>query len=364
MEFQSKQGKKILIATGLFPPQIGGPATYSKILAQELPRRGFEVEILNFGVLLKFPKILRHLIYFFKALFLGPRTEIIFAQDPVSVGLPAMLAAKILRKKFILKIVGDYAWEQARQRFGVKDSLDDFIIKKYGFKIEFLRKIEKLVAWNALTIVVPSFYLKKIVVSWGIPEQKIKVVYNTFDSENFRPDFSGPKDIILSAGRLVPWKGFPMLIDLIGELPAEIKLVIAGSGPEEQSLKFQVENLELNERVILAGQLAKKELAEYFRRARIFVLNTQYEGLPHSVLEAMACGVPVITTNIGGNSEVIKDGFNGFLVPYNDKGTFKKTILTLWNDENLRKKFTANSLEGLKNFSLEKMISEIAEILI
>ncbi len=364
MEFKPKKNKKILIATGLFPPQIGGPATYSKILARELPKKGFEVEILNFGDLLKFPKILRHLIYFLKALFLGQKAEMIFAQDPVSVGLPAILAAKILRKKFILKIVGDYAWEQARQRFGVKDSLDDFVIKKYGFKTELLRKMEKLTAHNASAIITPSFYLKKIVASWGVAEQKIKVIYNTFDSESFKPDFSEKKDIILSVGRLVPWKGFSTLIDLMKELPEEIKLVIAGSGTEEQNLRSKIESLKLAERVILVGQIGKKELNEYFGRARLFVLNTQYEGLPHSVLEAMAVGVPVVTTNIGGNPEVIKDGFNGLLISYNDKEALKGAILTLWSDENLRKKFTVNSFEELKKFSLEGMINKTAEILI
>ena len=101
---------KILIATGLYPPQIGGPATYSKLLKDELPKHGIDTEILPFREVRKWPKIVRHFIYFLKVLQKGRNVDVVFAQDPVSVGLPAMLASKILGKIFLLKIVGDYAW--------------------------------------------------------------------------------------------------------------------------------------------------------------------------------------------------------------------------------------------------------------
>src|SRR3989338_9957691 len=95
--------KNILICTGIYPPDIGGPATYSKLLFDELPKRGVGVDVLSFGQVRHLPKIIRHIIYFFKALKIGKRADIIFAQDPVSVGLPAMLAAKILRKKIYIE---------------------------------------------------------------------------------------------------------------------------------------------------------------------------------------------------------------------------------------------------------------------
>ena len=103
---------KILITTGIYPPDIGGPATYSKILIDELPKHNINALVLGFGEVRRLPKIIRHFLYFLKILKKGWKADIIFAQDPVSVGLPAALAAKILGKKFVLKIVGDYAWEQ------------------------------------------------------------------------------------------------------------------------------------------------------------------------------------------------------------------------------------------------------------
>ncbi|NOY35824.1 MAG: glycosyltransferase family 4 protein, partial [bacterium] len=107
---------RILICTGIYPPDIGGPATYSKLLFDELSKRGVEVEVLSFGDVRRLPKIIRHLVYFLKTLKRARGADIVFAQDPVSVGLPAAIAAKILQKRFILKVVGDYAWEQYNQR--------------------------------------------------------------------------------------------------------------------------------------------------------------------------------------------------------------------------------------------------------
>ncbi|MEK7531600.1 MAG: hypothetical protein AAB545_01600, partial [Patescibacteria group bacterium] len=108
---------KMLIATGLFSPDIGGPATYSKILLEKLPREGIETTILPFGAVRHLPRLLRHLVYFFRVLLAGRSVDVIYAQDPVSVGFPVFLASKVLKKPFLLKIVGDYAWEQGVQRF-------------------------------------------------------------------------------------------------------------------------------------------------------------------------------------------------------------------------------------------------------
>ncbi len=360
---------KILIATGIFPPDIGGPATYSKLLADELPKHNIQVEILSFGLVRNLPKIIRHFVYFWKVLTAGLRVDIIFAQDPVSVGLPSFLAAKIIRKKFILKIVGDYAWEQGMQRFGVKDLLDDFLSKKYGWKVETLRKIQKFVANNADKIIVPSEYLKKVILKWGISPDKIQVIYNAF---NKLPEFNISKKevrqkiklngfILVSAGRLVPWKGFGTLIEIMPDILRiipDIKLCIIGSGPEERNLKSQISNLKINENVFLTGQLSHEDLLIYLKAGDIFVLNTAYEGFSHHILEAMAIGIPVITTNRGGNSEIIDNGKNGILIDYNNKDELKKAIIDLYNSLVLKMKLTQNAKNKVMEFGKEKMIKE------
>ena len=256
------QNMKILIATGIFPPQGGGPAKYSKLLFDKLPQYGFEVTVVNFGDVLGFPKIIRHVIYFFRLFLKGFSNDIIFAQDPVSVGLPAMLVSKVLRKVFYLKIVGDYAWEQGMQRFAVMDLLDVFSkeYKKYSFQVKVLKRIELFVANHADQIIVPSEYLKKIVGNWGVRLSKIEVIYNGFNvpeiksgKDELRKKFNYVGKVIVSPGRLVPWKGFDTVISAfpyILKTNPGVKLVIIGEGPEEKRLRGEVEKFNIEDKVI------------------------------------------------------------------------------------------------------------------
>src|SRR3990167_7909869 len=105
---------RIVIATPLYPPEIGGPATYAKLLFEGLPEKGIEVELVKFSDVRHLPKIIRHIAYFLRVLKAARNANVVLALDPVSVGLPAMKAAQKARKPFVVKIVGDYAWEQGQ----------------------------------------------------------------------------------------------------------------------------------------------------------------------------------------------------------------------------------------------------------
>src|SRR3990167_1262831 len=103
----NKKIKRILIATGLYPPDIGGPATYSKLLFDKLYTYDVQVEVAWFGEVRYLPKIIRHIVYFFMVIKKSKGMDAIYAQDPLGTGFPAMFAAMATRKRFFLKIVGD-----------------------------------------------------------------------------------------------------------------------------------------------------------------------------------------------------------------------------------------------------------------
>ena len=342
--------KKILIATGIFPPDIGGPATYSKLLADKLPERGFGVVVANFGEVRRLPKVARHIAYFFSVLARARGCDVVYAQDPVSVGLPAMLAAKILRKKFYLKVVGDYAWEQGVQRAGVTDDLDTFSREhvKYSFLVRCLKRIERRVALSADVIITPSEYLKAIITNWGVPAEKITVIYNGFsapvladDKATLRKKLGVEGSAMLSVGRLVPWKGFPMLIEMMPNLIREIPdahLLIAGSEPQEK-------------------------LFEYIKASDVFVLNTSYEGFSHQLLEVMALGTPVITTPAGGNIEILTDQANGLLVPFNEQALFEKALKELHSNREVVQSLVQAAQKKSLEFSDERMLGDLVRIL-
>lgn len=354
---------RILICTGIYPPDIGGPATYSKLLVDELPKRGIEVKVLSFGSVRHLPKIIRHFVYFLKVLKLGRRTDIIFVQDPVSVGLSSLMAAKIIRKKFIIRVAGDYAWEQARQRFGVKDSIDEFQDKKYGLITEFLREIQKFVVNHARAVITPSIYFKNLVSKWIKNSDKSHVIYNGIKLTNAKVYNNKKKEkIILSAGRLVPWKGFNILIEIMKELP-EWQLIIVGDGPERSNLENIIKNLELNKRVKLTGTIPREKLLELLSQANIFILNTSFESFSFQVVEAMNAGVPVIATNIGNLSEIIKNGREGALVEPNNKNQIIAAIKKIEEDKNFREMIIKNAHNKVQQFSIENTIIRLEKLL-
>lgn len=363
---------KILVATGLFPPDIGGPATYAKILSEELPGRGFEVKILSFGEVRHLPKIIRHLAYGFKVWRALPGVDLVYALDPVSVGLPTYLACRLRRRSYWLRIAGDYAWEQGSQRFGVSDLLDEFSLRHdYSWPVRILKRIQTRVAKGAAQIITPSHYLKKIVANWGIGPAKIEVIYNAFEntikpiSGTLKPMSSAPS--LISVGRLVPWKGFATLIAIMPRLLIKwpsLRLLIAGDGPEQDNLREQIKRLNLRANVKLLGRLNQTDLFTQISKANVFVLNTAYEGFSHQLLEVMALGVPIVTTNIGGNPELIKDRETGLLVPYDDEKALNAAIERLLADSVLSHKIARAAQTVVADFTKERMVAELTSLIL
>lgn len=383
--------KKILITTGIFPPDIGGPATYAELMAGALSDRGFKVCVLAYSQQLKvkdpglkkkfkivrvwgrWPIWAKHLIFGIKLLKIAPGYDSILALNVWNAGFPSLVASKIYGKKFIVKIVGDYAWEVGFGKGRVNGLIDDFQKSEKRGWIGTLYKLQGLVCRKADAVVVPSKYLAGIVSGWGVPESKIKVIYNGVDfkpsdmnKEEARTKIGIHGSIILSIGRLVPWKGFRMLIKIMPQLlniNQFARLVIIGDGPDKEPLNSMVKNLNLEKKVYLVGKKSKEDLAIYLAAADMFVLNTGYEGFSHQILEAMSADVPVITTAVGGNKEIVKQGENGFLVKHNDEFNIVEAIKALWNDKDLGAHFVEEGKKTVSKFSSKKMVEETINIL-
>ena len=387
---KNKKIKKILIASGIYPPDIGGPANYVRILERELPGQGYELKVVTYADGKSVKEIInnkidvyrisrdqnivfRYLKYFYQVLKLSFWADLVYAQGPVSEGLPVFFTCLISQKKYILKIVGDRAWESGKQSGEVKELLDKFYTKRYGFKIEVMRFWEETVALGAEKVIVPSEFLKSIILEWKIPAEKIKVIYNAVrraevldEKRELRENLKIKGKTIISVGRLTSWKGFDMLIEIMPDLlkvNPEFSLLIVGDGPERENLESRIKELNLEDSVKLLGSLEQEKLWKYMKASDLFVLNTGYEGLPHLVIEAMHLRLPVITTNIGGNPEVIRDGENGILVEYNNKKEIEKAIIDLFQDEERIIKMKENALKSLKEkFSRDRMIRDLVGV--
>lgn len=379
---------KLLIAADIFPPQSGGPATYCVALANELVKRGDEVKIVSLNPdgqhlshityhVSQRNKFLKYLQYAYLLWKHGKGVDIIYAMGPVNAGLPALIAAKLRRKKFVVKVVGDYAWEQG-QVFGlIKDEIDDFQKKNYGGKIGRLKKMERDVVRCADLVIVPSEYLWDLVVNYWLnreKKEKVKVIYNKVDvDKELLTELSQcPKEAkrIITVGRLVPWKGIRALIEIMPDLK-DHKLVIVGDGPERKELEMLIANLNLKDRVVMLGNISHSQVLRELAKSGVFVLNSRYEGLPHVVLEAWLVNCPVLASDIQAHHELFKKVYqmpDELLFKSDEKEIMKKSILTMTTDnetrkvilEHMRRSFSA---KVSSEYTLEHMISQTKEIL-
>lgn len=379
--------RRLLIAAEIFPPAIGGPATYAATLARELPLRGWQVAVLCYGetVAGEYPPgttviavsrrggpVARYARYIFRLWRLARAYPVIYAQGPVSSGLPALIVAKLRRKILAVKVTGDYAWEQAFRAGATRVFIQDFQRQPASGKYRILGMIERLVCRRADRVIAPSEFLKKIVSGWGVAEESITVVYNAvsfpmptgerMELRQQRGLASGAL-IVVSAGRPVPWKGFGVLGRAVAELQAagrNIQLVCIGVKDDElRAMMAQAQAPPVaadDDRIRGLGVMDQTQLWAWLRAADCFVLNTAYEGLSHVILEAMHAGVPVITTDVGGNRELVIQDHTGWLVPYNDVEKLKAAIVTLANDPTVARRLGANLAQKLQPFHLPFML--------
>ena len=377
---------KILIATGIYPPEIGGPAGYVKGLATALVTDGHEVKIVTYGdspeqseiyqiANIKRGKsvLVRYFKYAYKVWRHGRDVDVIYAQGPMSEGFPATIANLFLRKPLVMKIVGDYAWEQYQQLgsnpsksplvmgdllnaphgkgdAGGCELLNEFVSHRHKGKIGVFEKIERWTTGRASKIITPSKYLKTIVEKWGVGDDKIKVVYNSIaplpeiqpnpsksplvmgELSNTSLDKGGMGDLsgrklILTAVRAVPWKGGDFLCDVIKELPSDYMLAVAGDGPELEDWKKYAQQIGVQDRVEWLGRLSRSDLANWYRKSDLFVLATGYEGFPHVVVEAASVGLPCVVSDKGGNPEIAAMFPDQIAVaPYRDKQAWVEAI--------------------------------------
>ena len=182
---------KILIVVGIFPPDIGGPATFVPLIAKKLVENNYEVEVIclsdsiyendnNFIFNVHRIKRRQKLIYrwlktILKIISIGKNSDLIFVN-----GLPmeSYLANIFLRKQVLRKVVGDWAWERGRNLNLTNDAFDEFQENKHSLHLEFAKFSRGWTTKKADLVITPSKHLKSVVNKWGAKNENIKVIYN------------------------------------------------------------------------------------------------------------------------------------------------------------------------------------------
>ena len=357
----------ILVATPLSSDESGGPAKHVHMLQEELPQHGFDLIVVSFKDVRSLPMGIRHLKYLWLLWREASSTDVLYALDASSVGFPAAMVAWLRRKRLIVRVPGIHAWEQSVQRYSVTDTLDEFVMRtSYPLGVYRWLLTQKFVFNVAERIITPSHYMKGIVEKCGVLGTNVNVVYSSFEQtfgdevlEKERSEY-----VIVSVGRLVPWKGFAELIGMMSSLREKIpdaRLIIIGDGPERKNLESLVHTKNLEQTVTLAGALANQEVLDQLTDESVFALNTRYEGFSHLLLEAADAGAPIVTTNVGGNPELVHDGENGRLLAHGDTDAFAEAIIEILEHPDRARQYARAAKQTIEQFNKEKSVEQLVK---
>ena len=333
----------VLITTGIYPPDIGGPATFIPELAKELEFRGRRPVVITLkpkrfdGNFPSYPLILitrsPNRFYRFTKSITVVMIQAAKSKQIFSNGLyiESGLAALILRKQAVAKLVGDPIWEKCRNSGATKLSITEFQSFRMSFRYRVLKKLY-VFALNQFTVIFcPSHELVAIFQNWGI-RTPIKCIPNGVKIINNQP--LEKKYDLICVSRLVKWKNVDQCIRVAGRL--KLSLLVIGTGPE-------FNNLELLSRQVSAdstflGDCSPSEVFAYLAKSKVYMLLSQYEGLSFSLLEAMAAELSVVVSNVPGNIAVVRNNENGIVVESTNLDVIAESVERLFYDERLRMK--------------------------
>jgi glycosyltransferase involved in cell wall biosynthesis len=182
------------------------------------------------------------------------------------------------------------------------------------------------------------------------PDLQYDIIYNGVDTEFFVPSTKTKKGklVLVSIGRLIKRKGYHILLNALRE-PDHVKLILVGDGDQKNALMRLAESFELD--IEFKGIKNKKQVREILSKADIFILPSLNEGMSNSILEAMACGLPIITTDTGGSQELVQG--NGIIVPKGSPAALTQAIQRYQNNPELIDKHGSASRIRAEKFSWE-----------
>lgn len=304
----------ILVTTGIFPPESGGPATLTPLLASELVNRGHRVKVITYADegedadnsydfevirIIRKGKLSNYFRYFLAVFKEVSSFDLVYSLDWFSAGVPVSLACRLKRKRYVVRLGGDYGWERYLDWGGKPLSICEFyergIYKEGKMKIFF--SLIKRVLGGAQMNVFNSDIQKELYEGYyHLDSTKTAVIHNPIPNVERRERNIEKK--IIFAGRLEIKNNVSLLVDAFAKarLPG-FKLIIIGDGLEEENLKKRVSDLNIDERVTFIPRVSREEVLEYLEHAYCVVLPSWTDVSPNLAYEALSLGVPVLISN-------------------------------------------------------------------
>jgi glycosyltransferase involved in cell wall biosynthesis len=362
---------RILLITGIWPPDVGGPATHGPELARFLATRGHDVTALTMAdeapserpcrvvtVDRGRPFVVRYPLLTLRAAELARGADLVYASATYAAAASASAAA---RRPLVVKLVSDPAFERAR-RYGLfTGSLEGFQ-GAGGTGLVALKRARTLALRRASTIVVPSEYLARLARGWALDEARIRVVPNPAPAEVPTARADVDTAAFVFAGRLTAQKSLDVALQAVAAVP-EARLLVVGDGPERARLERLAGDLQLDGRVEFTGARPRGDVLQALSSAAAALLASSWENLPHAAVEALAVGTPVVATAVGGVPEVVRDGENGLLVPPGSPEALAAAMARLVGDHELREGLAARARASVAHLSADRIYEQVEQLL-
>ncbi len=363
---------KILITSPIFPPDLGGPATYVPSLASFLAKRGHDVTVVAFCSdpepkgwpfrVVSIPRCFMPLRYWkdFLAVWReAAHADLVYINEHLA--LHVALAARLRGKPTVIRVCVDGTWEISHRLGWHHDTITDYQFRTYGWKVAFARRLQRMWWGWMRRIIAPSAFLKSIVEGYGVAPQRVELIYNAYHGPldftatraECRTRLGLPADrvVLLTICRLMIWKGVDGLIRALKRLPENHHLYIAGDGDELDNWTAVARDLGLSGRVHFLGNVAHADVMAWIRASDVFLLNSAYEGLSHTLLEVMWLGLPAAVSNVCGNPELIEDRVTGRSFAFQDEEGIAAAITDLLADPQRTALYVQRSLDKVAGFA-------------
>jgi glycosyltransferase involved in cell wall biosynthesis len=364
---------RVLIVSGIWPPDVGGPASHAPDVARFLSGRGHEVEVVTTAehapapedypvrwVSRSLPVGVRHVRGAALVRSRARRVDAVYTTGMFGRSSAGALAA---RRPYVLKLTADPAFERSRRRGLVEGDVDQFQGGgggPVGFALRHARDFELR---HAAYVYCPSAYLRKLVLSWGVPADRVSVLPNPVPVD--LPDHDPPRNgrTLAFAGRLTAQKSLGRALEAVAGTEG-VRLVIVGEGPDRGALEERARELGIADRVEFLGAQPRARVVELFRAADATILSSSWENFPHTVVEALAVGTPVLAMEAGGVSEVVHDGVNGLLVPAGDTDALAAAVRRYFADDALRERLRGAAAASVAAYAPERVFGQLEATLL
>ena len=370
---------RVVVVSGIWPPDPGGPASHAPALADFLAGRGHAVEVVTTAdrppaqrsypvrwASRRLPVGVRHLRCAALVRSSAARSDVVYATSMVR---RAALGSGLARRPLVVKLVSDEVFERARRSGRFTGTLDEFQ-RVGGARDRFLRATRTAALKQAAHVFCPSVYLRGVALGWGLDGARVSVLPNPAPEipvlparEELRGELGLDGQVLAFAGRLGPQKGLDVALEALAGVP-DVTLAIAGDGPDRAALERRAQDLDLGDRARFLGPLPREGVLRLFRAADASLLPSAWENFPHTVVEALAVGTPVIATRVGGVPEVVRDGENGLLVPAGDPDALAAAIRRFFGEDGLRRGLAEAAASSVASYTEEAVFARIEEALV